>query len=92
LDKYFETQDVMQVQAKTMSALKEKHTAPTKKKQMFDLMKGKGLYKKFPLTHFKKFKTWLQSPSGGQLKCPDEIISEISRYVFISPKCTQSPL
>jgi protein-S-isoprenylcysteine O-methyltransferase Ste14 len=74
----------MQVQAKTVSALKEKHMAPSKRKQMFDLMKEKGFYKKFPSKHLKKFETWLQSPSGGQLKCPGQIVSEISRFVFLS--------
>ena len=83
LDDYFQHQETMQVEAKTVAALKEKYTAPSKKKQMFDLMTGKGLYKKFPNKDFRNFNSWLQSPSGGQLKCPDEIISEISRYVFV---------
>lgn len=69
--------------AKTASALREKHKAPSSRKQMFDILKGKGLYKKFPAKDFQHFQTWLQSPSGGQLKCPQEIISEISRFVFL---------
>ena len=84
IDTYLEHQETMQVQAKTVSALKEKHMAPSKRKQMFDLMKEKGFYKKFPSKHLKKFETWLQSPSGGQLKCPGQIVSEISRFVFLS--------
>ena len=81
LEKYLKHQETMQVQAKTVSALREKHVAPSKKKQMLGLMREKGLYKKFPIKRFKKFATWLQSPSGGQLKCTDQIISEISRFV-----------
>ena len=79
----FQHQETMQVKAKTVAALKEKYTAPSKRKQMFDLMTGKGLYKKFPNKNFRNFNSWLQSPSGGQLKCPDKIISEISQYVFV---------
>ena len=85
LHTYLEHQDAMKVQAKTVAALKEKHTSPSKRTQMFELMKEKGLYKKFPNKEFSNFKSWLQSPSGGQLKCPGEIVSEISRYVPPSP-------
>ena len=83
LDKYLKHQEIMQVQAKTVSALREKHMAPSKRKQMLELMKEKGLYKKFPMKRFKKFETWLQSPSGGQLKCTHQIVSEISRFVML---------
>lgn len=83
LDSYLEHQEAMQMNAKTTLALREQHRAPSSRKQMFDILKGKGLYKKFPAKDFQNFKTWLQSPSGGQLKCPEEIISEISRFVFL---------
>ena len=83
LDTYFKHQATMQVQAKTVSALREKHMAPSKRKQMFELMKEKGLYKKFPKKRLKKFETWLKSPSGGQLKCTRQIVSEISRFVML---------
>ena len=79
----FQHQETMQVEAKTVAALKEKYTAPLKRKQMFDLMTGKGLYKKFLNKDFLNFNSWLQSPSDGQLRCPDEIISEISQYVVV---------
>lgn len=82
LDGYLEHQEAMQMKAKTTLALREKHKAPSNRKQMFDILKGRGLYKKFPAKDLRHFKTWLQSPSGGQLKCPQEIISEISRFVF----------
>ena len=59
LEKYLKHQETMQVQAKTVPALREKHMAPSKKKQMLGLMKEKGLYKKFPIKRFKKFETWL---------------------------------
>ena len=79
LDIYLQHQEEMQIQAKTSSALKEKIKAPSTRKQMFDILKGKGLYKKFPQSHFKKFERWLKSPSGGQLKCTDQIVSEVNR-------------
>ena len=82
LDSYLQHQEAMQIKARTTSALREKHKAPSNRKQMFDILKGKGLYKKFPTKDFKDFEEWLKSPSGGQLRCPEEIISEISRYVF----------
>ena len=69
----------MQIEAKTSSALKEKIKAPSTRKQMFDVLKGKGLYKKCPQSHYKKFERLLKSPSGGQLKCTDQIVSEVNR-------------
>ena len=84
MESYLQHQETMQMKAKTTSALREKHKAPSTRKQMFDILRGQGFYKKFPNKDFKDFEEWLTSPSGGQLKCSDEIISEISRYVFLA--------
>lgn len=81
LKNYLQSQEACQIQAKTNLALREKHTAPSTRKQMFGILRGQGFYKKFPVESFKKFEEWIKSPSGGQLKCPAEIISEISRFV-----------
>ena len=77
LDSYFEHEQEILMKSKTKSALREKHKAPSSRQQIFEILRGKGLYKKLPAKQLKDFKDWLQSPSGGQLKCPDEIVSEI---------------
>ena len=68
---YLEHQSSMNMQKKTTAALKEKHNAPSTRKLMFRVLKTKGLYKRFDI--------WLKSPSGGQMKDTEEIISEVSR-------------
>ncbi|XP_028418405.1 uncharacterized protein LOC114543745 [Dendronephthya gigantea] len=84
LGNYLQHQASMQINAMTVSALREKQNAPSRRKQMFEILRGKGLYKKFAMSKFKTFTSWLKSPSGGQLACPDEISSEVSRFLYFS--------
>ncbi|XP_028416842.1 uncharacterized protein LOC114541052 [Dendronephthya gigantea] len=84
LDNYLEHQGSMQINAMTVSALREKQNAPSSRKQTFEILRCKGLYKKFPMSKFEKFISWLKSPSGGQLACTDEIASEVSRFLYFS--------
>ena len=79
LANYFQQQESMDMKAKTTSALRDRYKAPSTRKQMFEILRGKGLYKKFPKKEFTQFNSWLQSPSGGGLKCTQEIVSEVNR-------------
>ena len=83
LDTYLSAQSSM-ASSKTAAALTVTYEAPSTRKQLFTILKGKGLYKKFPTEKFHKFDKWLKSPSGGQLKCTEEIVSEINRYLQFS--------
>lgn len=89
LNDYIEHQSVMNMDAKTKAALKDKSKskAPSTRKQMLGILQSEGLYRKFPSEKFDKFNEWLQSPSGGELQCTKEIVSEVNRFLhFCCPK------
>ena len=76
LDTYLSAQSSM-ASSKTVAALMTTYEVASTRKQLFTILKEKGLYKKFPTEKFlHKFDKWLKSPSGGELKCTEEIVSE----------------
>lgn len=86
LTSYMAHQSCQNLDQKTFDALKDSstHKAPSTRKQMFSVLKSKGLYQKFPAQKFKKFNDWLSTPSAGELQCTEEIVSEVNRYLHFS--------